>query len=170
MSAQTKYSFSTPLAVAGGIADISDYSIASRTCEADTGVLKPGMGVIVGSVPGKNVKAVAAGATAGKFEGVVVNGMTTQYDLDGKMRIEKGATVGVMEHGKVWVRVPEDVTIAYGDDVYLVLTGDDAGLFTNSKTATDTALTFVQVKARFVGAADTMSTIAPVELFNQAQG
>lgn len=170
MSAQTKYSFSTPLAVAGGIADLSDYAISSRTCEADTGVLKPGMGVVVGASAGKTVKAVAAGDTAAKFEGVVVNGMTTQYDLDGKMRIEKGATVGVMEHGKIWVRIPENVTIAYGDDVYLVLTGDDAGLFTNSKTATDTALTFVQVKARFIGAADTMSTIAPIELFNQAQG
>ena len=166
MSAQTLYSFSTPRAVAGGLADTNVYVISSRVNESATGTVKPGFGVVRGTSAGKQAKLPVAESTAAQFEGVVQNGMTTQYDLDGAMRIARGDTLACLTMGHIWVVVPEDANIAYGDPVYLITSGTDAGKFTNSKSVTETALTFVLINGKFIGTSDTQSTIAPVAILS----
>jgi hypothetical protein len=59
----------------------------------------------------------------------------------------------------VWVCVPEELTIAYGEQVYLIPTGNTAGHFTNSATGN------VAINAKFIGAAAS-GDIAPIEIFN----
>ena len=162
MSAQTTYKFDTTIGEAGGIIDIAPYEVDSFTNEADTGALRFGVGVVVGTAAGKKVKLPVAGSTAANFEGIVVNRRTTEYDMDGKIHIAKNSTVGVMRYGRIYGRVVSGVTVAYGDAVYMVKSGDNAGLFTNVADGN------LAVKARFLGAVDAVNEIAPIELFNGA--
>lgn len=172
MSAQTAYKFSTPIGVAGGIVDIAPYAIDTFLNEEDTGNMKFGVGVVKGTKAGKEVKIPASGATAANFEGVTVNNLTTEYDMEGKINIRKAAAIGVMRYGRIYARVMTGITPAYGDGLYLVTTGDEAGYFSNaaatsgSNGATHTA---IAVKGRFLGTVDAANGIAEVELFNQAQ-
>ena len=69
-----------------------------------------------------------------------------------------------MRYGRVFARVATDVTPAYGDPVYLVISGDEAGCFTN-----DEGENAVAVKARFLSTLDAAANVAMIELFNQAQ-
>lgn len=161
MSAQTVYSFSTPIGQAGGIYDLSPYAVDAFTNEADNGVMKFGLGVVRGTKPGDNVNVPAAGATAATFEGIVTNRRTSENAILGGVDLRKGCTLGVMRYGRIYGRLATDEAPAYGDPVYLVVSGDDAGCF--AKTSTDN----VAIKARFLsGASD---GIALIELFNQAQ-
>lgn len=162
--AQMNYGYSTPIGEAGGIIDLAPYAIDSFTNEEETGKLKFGVGVVQGTAPGKQVKLPESDSTAGKFEGVVVNRRTTEYDLEGKIHIRKNATVGVMRYGRIYVRIAPDAAPAYGDPVWLMVKGENAGLFDKANTDTNG----VQVKGRFLGSADTGRGIAPVELFNEA--
>ena len=82
--------------------------------------------------------------------------------MEGKIHIAKNSTVGVMRYGRIYGRVVTGVTVAYGDAVYMVKSGDNAGLFTNVAEGN------MAVKARFLGAVDTVNQIAPIELFNGA--
>ena len=159
MSAQTKYGFSTPIGVAGGIYDIAPYAIDTFLNSEETGALKPGLGVVAGTKAGVEI-AIPTSASAA-LEGVVTNNRTTEFDMDGKMRMVKGASVGVMRYGRIYVRVAAGVEPAYGDAAYVVATGEEAGFFTTASSGT------IAVKARFLGAAK--DGIALVELFNQAQ-
>lgn len=158
MSAQIHYGYNTPVGAAGGIVDLAPYAIDTFLNEEATGVLKFGCGVVRGSVPGKNVALPTAAGD--KFEGIVTNNLTTEYDLEGKLSVRNGASVGVMRYGRVYGRVAAGVTPAYGDPVYLVATGDEAGCFTN---VADGA---IAVKGRFLGSVDTTAQIAEIELFN----
>ena len=169
MSAQTKYGFSTPIGSAGGIVDLSSYAIDSFLNDEKTGVLKFGIGVVRGSKPGVNIALPKTGATAATFEGITTNNRTTEYDLEGKSSIRSGAAVGVMRYGRIYARVVDGVTVAYGDTLNLVTEGDNAGLFTNA-TSVDSGSKTIAVKGRFMGAADPSTKVAPVELFNEAQG
>lgn len=162
MSAQTTYNFDTTIGEAGGIIDIAPYEVDSFTNEAETGKLKFGVGVVVGTAAGKQVKLPESASTAAKFEGIVVNRRTTQYDMEGKIHIAKNSTVGVMRYGRIYGRVSHGVTVAYGDSVYMIKTGDEAGYFTNVATNN------LAVKARFLGGADAVNEVAPIELFNGA--
>lgn len=164
MSAQTRYSFSTPIGAAGGIVDLAPYAIDTFLNEEENGVLKFGTGVVQGSKPGINIVLPASGATADTFEGIATNNRTTEYDMDGKLAVRKGASVGVMRYGRIYGRVAADVEPAYGDPVYLIAGGDEAGCFTNA--AGDST---IAVKGRFLGGVDTNAQIAVIELFNQAQ-
>lgn len=161
MSAQIHYGFNTPMGAAGGIVDLAPYAIDTLLNEAENGVLKFGVGVVRGTNPGVNVNLPAA--TGDKFEGIVVNNRTTEYDMDGKLAVRKGAAVGVMRYGRVYGRVAAGVKPAYGDLVYMIATGEEAGCFTN---VADGA---IAVKARFLGTVDSTAQIAPIELFNMAQ-
>lgn len=163
MSAQTRYGFNTPIGAAGGIVDLAPYAIDTFLNESENGVMKFGMAVVQGSAPGVNIAVPAAGATAAKFEGITVNNRTTEYDVDGKLALHKGASVGVMRYGRIYGRVAEGVTPAYGEAVYMIVTGDEAGCFTNSADGN------VAIKARFLGKVDSTAQIAPIELFNMAQ-
>lgn len=163
MSAQTYYGYSTPKGHAGGIYDLAPYAIDTFLNEAATGKMMFGMGVVQGSNPGVNIDIPATGATAEKFEGVTTNNRTTEYDMEGKLSVRKGASVGVMRYGKIYARVAEGVEPAYGEAVYLIVDGEEAGCFTNEEGSN------VAIKARFIGGVDTNAQVAPIELFNQAQ-
>ena len=160
---QIRYGFSTPIGAAGGIVDLAPYAIDTFLNEEETGVLKFGVGVVQGSTPGSNVALPQAGATAAKFEGIVVNNRTTEYDVEGKLAVRKGASVGVMRYGRVFGRVAAGVKPAYGEAVYMIVDGEEAGCFTNAAEGN------VAVKARFMGGVDTTAQIAQIELFNMAQ-
>ena len=161
--AQRRYGFSTPLGGAGGIVDLAPYEINTFINEEETGKMKHGYGVIAGSVPGTNVVRPTVGTTADKFLGVVVNNRTTELDLEGGLHIKKNAALGVMRYGRIYVRLAGDAEPTFGDAVYLIVSGDNAGCFTNSADGN------VAVKAKFVGGVDAHGAVAPIELYNQAQ-
>lgn len=187
MSAQTRYGHSTPIGAAGGIVDLAAHVIDTFLNEEKTGVMKFGLGVVQGSKPGVNIALPTDDATAAVFEGITTNNRTTEYDLEGKLSVRQGAAVGVMRYGKIYGRVAEGVEPEYGDSVYLIIEGDEAGCFTNkapaakpsgqseggsqdaSGTTTETAPAVVAIKARFLSGVDTNAQIAVIELFNQAQ-
>ena len=162
--AQTRYGYTTPIGAAGGIVDIAPYAIDTFLNEEENGVMKFGVGVVQGSNPGVNIAMPADGATAAKFEGITTNNRTTEYSVDGKLTVNKGASVGVMKYGRIYGRVAADATPAYGDAVYMVISGDEAGYFTNKSGGSAIA-----VKGRFLGGVDSASGVASIELFNQAQ-
>lgn len=159
---QTVYKYSTPIGQPGGIVDLTNYSIDSFINEANDGVMKPGMGVVRGTTAGSDVKLPATGATAATFEGIVVNGRTKENTMVGGPELKKGCSVGVMRYGRIFGQLAASVTPAYGDAAYLVISGDDAGCFTNTSGATAVA-----IKGRFLSAAS--DGIAIIDLFNQAQ-
>jgi len=163
MSAQTRYGFTTPIGVAGGIYDLAPYEINTFLNEEETGVMSFGVGVVKGTAPGANVKLPAEGATAADFEGITVNNRTTEYGLDDKVRVRKGASMGVMRYGRIYGRVAADVEPEYGEAVYMVASGEEAGFFTNVASGN------VAIKARFGGSVDPIHKVALIELFNQAQ-
>ena len=172
MSAQTRYGYSTPIGAAGGIVDLAPYAIDSFLNEEENGILKFGVGVVQGSKPGANIALPPEDATADVFEGIATNNRTTEYDMDGKLAIRKGATVGVMRYGRIYGRVASEVQPEYGDPVYLIADGDEAGYFTNVAASTEEGSTdpaTVAIKARFLGGVDVNAQIAVIELFNQAQ-
>ena len=164
MSAQTAYNFYTPTTGAGGILDLAPYAIDTFINEEDTGVLKAGMGVVQGSEPGKNIALpTEETADASVFEGITTNNRTTQYDLEGELAVPNGKSVGVMRYGRIYGRVAEDTEIEYGDSVYLITSGDEAGYFTNSEDGG------IAVKGRFLSGVDLQAQVAAIELFNQEQ-
>lgn len=68
---QTSYGFGFPKGVAGGLFDLSAHDVTTRQAEGD-GVAF-GLGVVVGTNKGTDVKLPATGATSDDFEGVVVH-------------------------------------------------------------------------------------------------
>lgn len=164
---QSTYNFFPAKGSAGGIVDLAPYAIDSRCNEENDGVLKFGIGVVEGTAAGNGVKLPATGATADTFEGIVVNNRVTEFAVGGAMVIKKGATVGVMRYGRVYARVKSGVTVAYGDKVHLIISGTNAGLFTN--TADTSTSTTIEITARFLGAVDARTGVAEIELFNAPQ-
>lgn len=163
MSAQTRYGYFTPKGHPGGILDLAPYAVDTFLNEAENGVMKFGMGVVRGTKPGHTINVPAEGVTADKFEGIATNNRTTEFTMDGEVIIRKGASVGVMRYGRIYGRVAKDVTPAYGEPVYLIASGDEAGCFTNAADGN------VAVKARFLSGIDAATNAAMIELFDQAQ-
>lgn len=168
MSAQTRYGYSSPIGAAGGIVDLAPYAIDAFLNEEDTGKMQFGMGVVTGSKKGIGVKLPVKASTAANFEGVTTNRRTTEYDVEGDLKLRKSAAIGVMRYGRIYVRVAANVKPGYGDSLYLIAEGDNAGCFTNA-AATEGAAATIAVKGRFLGGVDTSAQIAAVELFNEAQ-
>jgi len=166
MSAQTRYSYSTPMGAPGGIVDLAPHAIDTFLNEENTGVMKPGFGVVYGTTPGVNIKLPVSGKTAANFAGIVTNNRTTEYDLEGAIHVRKGAAMGVMRYGRIYGRVPADTEIAYGDPVKLIITGDHAGKFC---ATAPTGASTVNIKGRFLSTVDTTTEVAMIELFNEAQ-
>ena len=130
--AQLSYAYQAPRGAPGSLLDISPYRIDSRANgEKQTGKLKYGMGAVRGSSPGSNVALPYSGVDASHFEGVVMTGLTTEMDIDGEVALREFATVGVLRYGSAWVRIVDGIDPEYGDPLYLVDSGSDAGLFTN---------------------------------------
>ena len=105
MAVQTSYGYATPKGIPGGIYDLYHYPVDSRFNEEDNGKLRFGVGVVKGSIPGSNVVLPTSASTAADFEGVTVNGFNQQHDLEGKVSINKNQNIGVMRHGRIWVRL-----------------------------------------------------------------
>lgn len=160
MSVQMSYGYSTPRGIAGGLYDQSPYVVDSRLNEADNGKLLFGMGVVQGTVPGVNINLPAAGATAATFEGIVVNGFNQQHDLEGKISLNQNQGVGILREGRIWARLAADVEPSYGDDVYLIISGDEAGLFTDTAAEGTT----LKLNAKFIAGKGT-GAVAPVALY-----
>jgi hypothetical protein len=157
--AQLSYNYQMQKAVPGGAVDTSPHSIVARANgETDKGKVKFGMGVVQGANPGKDAEIPVAGSTADQFEGVVCTGVA-EMDMEGFTTLKGTDTLGVMRWGKRWVRIPAGLTIAYGEQLYLINDGADAGLFSNSDTDA------IAVNGRFIGAVDS-GDIAPAELYN----
>lgn len=172
MSAQTRYGYSSPIGAAGGIVDLAPYAIDAFLNEEDTGKMQFGMGVVTGSKKGTGVKLPVKASTAANFEGVTTNRRTTEYDVEGDLKLRKAATIGVMRYGRIYVRVAAGIKPGYGDSLYLITEGDEAGCFTNAAASTEQGSAdkaTVAVKGRFLGGVDTSAQIAAVELFNEAQ-
>jgi len=170
MSAQTVYSFSTPVGQPGGIYDLAPYAVESFINEADDGKMKFGMGVVHGTKPGNNINLPTDAATAAKFEGIVVNRRTNENAILGGAQLRKGITLGVMRWGRIYAQLATNVEPAYGDKAYLVTTGADAGCFTNDADnglSGDDKVEYLDVKAEFRGTA--ADGIALVEIFNDAR-
>ncbi len=163
MSAQTSYGFATSRGIAGGLFDLAPYSIDSRLNSEGDGVLKFGMGVVQGANPGTNVKKPISTSTKALFEGIALNGFSTQQNMAGEVNILENQTVGVLRYGRCWARVPSGVTPAYGNELHLIIAGNDAGCFTSAAVA---ANSIIAVNGRFIGTAQ--NGLAPVELFAQA--
>ena len=162
---QTSYSYNTSMGAAGGIVDLAPHYIRSFINEAATGAVLFGMGVMTGTNAGKGVKVPATADTAVKFEGIVTNRRTTELDLEGNLTLRNKCALGVMQYGTIYGLLAANVEPDYGDAVYLITSGDEAGFFSN-EAATSPA-TSVAVKGRFLSGAD--NGVAIIELFNQAQ-
>lgn len=96
MSVQTRYGYSSPIGAAGGIVDLAPYAIDAFLNEEDTGKMQFGMGVVTGSKKGTGIKLPVKASTAANFEGVTTNRRTTEYDVEGDLKLRKAATIGVM--------------------------------------------------------------------------
>lgn len=155
MSVQTSYGYQTPKGVAGGIYDMFHYAVDSRFNEENNGVLRFGVGVVPGTLPGSSVKLPTSTSTAAQFEGVVLNGYDRQQDMEGKLSVLKNQNVSVMRRGRVWVRLAANAAPKYGDAVHLLTSGNDVGCFTTTGGLT--------IPGRFIGPAS--NGVAPVELY-----
>lgn len=158
MSVQTNYNYFPNAGSPGGLFDLSPYTIDAFANQENDGVLKLGMGVVPGSTAGSVKKPVAA-STAAQFLGVTVNGRSHEYDDNGVVYVRNKATIGVLRYGRVYVRVVDGVTVAAGDSLYLVKSGDDAGLFTNASGETAVA-----VQGKFIGPVS--NGVAPVHIYD----
>ena len=158
MSAQTSYNFKTVAGAAGGIVDLAPNKIDTFINKEATGTMKFGYGVIRDS--GNVCKIPVGGTTGDKFLGVTVNNRTTEFDLEGNTYIRNKAAIGVMRYGSIYAKVASGLTIAAGDKLYLIISGTDAGKFTNASGGTAIAVNGV-----FDGPADSQA-IAPVTLYN----
>ena len=158
---RTNYGFQMPRGVAGSLYDLAPYAITSRINEeAERGRMKYGMGAMRGNSPGATVVVPTSGRQARDFEGIVMTGFTTEMDMDGDTAIRCQQTVGMLRYGNAWARIPEGVEPLYGQNVFLITNGTNAGLFTNAATGN------MAINARFIGGRGT-GNVAPVELYNQ---
>lgn len=160
MAAQTNYGFGFPKGIAGGLFDLSAHEVSTRQAES-TG-LSFGIGVVTGTNKGVDVKLPSSGTTVADFEGVIVhNSVMVEMGMDNKVKIDAKRTVGCLHHGKIWVKTGSKAAPAYKEKVYLIISGDEAGMFT---TASDSDSSKVAVNGHFLGETD--KGIANAEFFH----
>lgn len=149
MAAQTSYGFGFPKGVAGGLFDLSAHEVSTRQAEGNG--VSFGIGVVIGTNGGTDVKIPTSEATSGEFEGVVVhNSVMVEKDMDNKVAIGDRRTVGCLHYGKVWVKTGSNAVPRYKERVYMITSGDEAGMFTTA----DDAATKVEVNGVFLGETD----------------
>ena len=149
MAVQTSYGFSSPKGVAGGLYDLSAHEVATRQAEG-IGVAF-GVGVVIGTNKGVDVKVPASSATSDDFVGVIVhNSVMVEMGMDNKVSIGDKSTVGCLQYGRIWIKTASKAKPAYKEKVYMITDGDEAGLFTTS----DDESTKVEVNAIFLGETD----------------
>ena len=161
MNMRLDYSYQTRLGIPGTLFDISPHAIDSRqNAETTLGAMTFGIGVFQGDNPGVNVRKPIAGDTLLTFEGLSMGSQTFDMNMEGELKVRPQQTVGVMRWGRAWARVASGLTIQYGDPVFLITSGANAGLFTNISG------TNLAIKAMFIGGLGT-SDVAPIEIYNQ---
>lgn len=102
--AQLSYNAEMNPAVVGMIADLSNKTVDSFAAEE---ALDPGVLVVRGTNPEKEVKAAASGTVANAI-GVVIHEHKEPGDTSGYYPV--GYEVGVMTRGRIWVPVSKAVT------------------------------------------------------------
>lgn len=132
MAAQLNYTYSTPLGVPGGKADLVLDVVVTRINEENDDVLKNGMGVVAGTVVGTDVKLPKTGATAASFEGIVLASGLNELDMSGHLSVKKNVTLNILKKGKVYASVVDAATPTVGGTAYLVISGADAGKFASA--------------------------------------
>lgn len=166
MAAQTNYSFNTPKGIPGGLYDISAHEVNTRMNEEPDGKLSFGVGVMRGSSIGVTIKLPVAASTATEFEGILLNGVNVEQNMSGKVIVKKDLSVGVVRFGKVWAKVSEKAKgVKYGDPLYLIVDGAEAGAFTNAAVTGEDTATRISIKGTFLSGID--NGIAPVLLPNE---
>ena len=164
MAVQTSYGLSSPKGVAGGLFDMSAHEVATRQAEGEG--ISFGVGVVAGTNKGIDVALPSAGTAAEDFEGVIIhNSVMVVKDMDNRVRIGDKRTVGCLNRGKVWVKTGEKAAPAYKEKVYLIIDGNEAGMFT---TASDSESTKMMVNGIFLGETD--AGIANAEFFSGLAG
>jgi hypothetical protein len=133
MAAQTNYSYSTPKGVPGGKYDIAFDEVVTRKNENEDGVMKYGMAVAIGSDKGKSVKVPVDGTTAEQIEGIAIALPNTEQDAEGNVIVKKNRSLSIMKKGNIWGRLATGATATYGTKAYVVISGDDAGTFTDTE-------------------------------------
>lgn len=170
---QTKYRFTPNTGIAGGLYDLTSYVNDSYNNSEKDGVLKHGMGVVTGDEP-KTAALPTEGKTLLDFEGIVVNGLVTEHGLDGVVSIKNGQTVGILKQGRIWARIAETAEPERNKPVYLIVKGEQAGLFTTSDDEEESAnaiainakfLTEKGIKYSTAEAENATANIAAVELY-----
>lgn len=161
MAAQTSYGFGFPKGVVGGIYDLSHHEVETRQAE---GKLVFGVGVVKGTNAGIDVKLPTAGTQREDFEGITVrDSVMVEQEMNGSVSVGDKSTIGVMTEGKIWAGLSDDVKTepAYGSTAYLIISGNEAGLFT---TAAGNSGTTVDVGVKFGKTSDVPNHIAVVVL------
>lgn len=159
---QFNYNFSTPVGVAGGLYDLSQYVCDSYNNEAADDAIKHGMGAVTGSTAGKVALPVKT-STIADFEGIVINGLVTEHNMNGDVIVKNGDTVGIIKQGRVWGLVTEESIPARNKPVYFVTKGDDAGKFTTADDE-DNKDNRIAINAKFLSDKGT-GNIAVIELY-----
>lgn len=160
MSLWTEYSQQTPKGTAGSLYDLTVHTVDSFRNQEKDGVLLPGVGVVHGTNPGADIALPTEDSTADQFVGVVMYGGSNELDMKNNLIIPEGYHVSVMRHGRVWVKMVDGDEPSYGDPVYLVADGDEAGCFTTSADDGD-----FQINARIIEVGS--NGLAAIELYNQ---
>jgi len=156
MSAQTTYKFNPVMGAAGGIVDLAPYEVNAFIVEENTGVMQAGVAVVSGTKAGSDIKLPTS--TSGHFEGITTNRRTNEHGLEGETYIRKGQALGVMRYGRIYGRVKTGVSVAYGEQVYVLVSGDEKGYLTNVSTDN------MPINATFQSAVD--NGVAIVEIAN----
>lgn len=158
MSAQLNYPYDIPKGNPGGKFDIGFDEVVTRRNEEADGVLKYGMAVMAGTMPGATVKVPTAEATAETIDGIALAAANTEHDLQGHVNVRQGVSLSIMRKGKVWGRLAAGATPTYGKTAYVVKSGNDAGCFTNTEGGID-------IGAKFGNTSDTSDDgIAVIEI------
>jgi len=157
IAVQTSYNFGFSKGIAGGLYDLSAHEVVTRQAE---GSATFGTGVVTGTNKGIDVTVPTLANTITDFEGVVVhNSVMAELDMNNNLNIEDKRTVGCLHHGKIWVMTGKNAVPVYKEKVFLITSGDEAGLFT---TSADTAVK-VELNAHYLGISD--AGIAVAEFF-----
>lgn len=159
---QTSYNFSTPVGHAGGLYDLSHYVCDSFNNEAKDGAMKHGMGAVTGSASG-TAALPSESSTIANFEGIVLNGLITEHDMNGDVIVKNGDTIGIIKQGRVWGLVTENSIPAYNKPVFFVIKGDDAGKFATEDDE-DNKANSIAINAKFLSEKGT-GDIAAIELY-----
>lgn len=121
--AQLDYNREPIVGIPGQISSLQNTTVKTRSNDVD---IKFGRGVVAGATPGETVT-LPSGA-GDSFEGIAV--FTHKMDINrNESFYEAKDAVSMLTVGTVWVE--STVAVDYGDTVYLINTGDDAGKITN---------------------------------------